>query len=55
MQETIELGDLVIALIRKDVKHVHLTVHPPTGRVSLVTPRTTRTEVARAYAISKLD
>lgn len=54
MQETIELGDLVIALIRKDVKHVHLTVHPPTGRVSLVTPRTTRTEVARAYAISKL-
>lgn len=54
MQETIELGDVVIALARKDVKHVHLTVHPPTGRVTLVAPPTTRTEVARAYAISKL-
>jgi predicted metal-dependent hydrolase len=54
MQETIELGDVVIALTRKDVKHVHLSVHPPTGRVSLVAPHTTRTEVARAYAITKL-
>lgn len=54
MQETIELGDVVVSLTRKDVKHVHLTVHPPTGRVTLVAPPTTRTEVARAYAISKL-
>lgn len=54
MQETIELGDVVIALTRKDVKHVHLTVHPPSGRVTLVAPSTTRTEVARAYAITKL-
>ncbi len=54
MQETIELGDVVIALTRKDVKHVHLTVHPPTGRVTLVAPPATRTEVARAYAITKL-
>ena len=54
MGETIELGDVVVALTRKDVKHVHLTVHPPTGRVTLVAPLATRTEVARAYAISKL-
>jgi len=54
MTETIELGDVVVALTRKDVKHVHLTVHPPTGRVTLVAPPGTRTEVARAYAISKL-
>ena len=54
MQETIELGEVVVALTRKDVKHVHRTVHPPTGRVTLVAPRATRTEVARAYAISKL-
>ena len=45
---------MVVALTRKDVKHVHLTVHPPTGRVTLVAPLATRTEVARAYAISKL-
>lgn len=54
MQETIELGDVHVVLTRKDVKHVHLTVHPPTGWVSLVAPRSTRTEVARAYVITKL-
>lgn len=53
--ETIELGDIVIALTRKAVKNVHLTVHPPTGRVTLVAPPHTRPEVARAYAISRLD
>jgi predicted metal-dependent hydrolase len=53
-ETTIRLGDLVIALTRKDVKHVHLSVHPPRGRVSLVAPAGTRFEVARAYAISKL-
>jgi hypothetical protein len=55
MAETIELGDVVVALTRKDVKHVHLTVHPPNGRVTLVAPHSTRTEVARAYAITKLS
>ncbi len=54
MTETIELGDVHIVLTRKAVKHVHLTVHPPSGRVTLVAPHKTRTEVARAYAITKL-
>ena len=54
MTETIRIGDVAIALTRKDIKHVHLSVHPPRGRVSLVAPTATRLEVARAYAISKL-
>lgn len=54
MTETIELGDIVIAVSRKTVKHVHLSVHPPDGHVTLVAPTETRLEVARAYAISKL-
>ncbi len=54
MAETIQLGDIVIAVTRKDIKHVHLSVHPPTGRVTLAAPSGTRMEVARAYAISKL-
>ena len=54
MAETIQLGEIVIAFTRKDVKHVHLSVHPPSGRVTLVAPNGTRSEVARAYAISKL-
>ena len=54
MPETIRLGEIAIALTRKDVKHVHLSVHPPSGRITLVAPNSTRSEVARAYAISKL-
>ena len=54
MAETIQLGEIAIALTHKDVKHVHLSVHPPSGRVTLVAPNGTRSEVARAYAISKL-
>jgi len=54
MSETIRLGEIAIAVTRKDVKHVHLSVHPPSGRVSLVAPTGTRLEVARAYAISRL-
>ena len=54
MPETIQLGEVAIALTRKDVKHAHLSVHPPSGHVTLVAPNGTRSEVARAYAISKL-
>ena len=54
MTETLLLGDIQIAVTRKAVKHVHLSVHPPTGNVTLVAPTDTRLEVARAYAISKL-
>jgi predicted metal-dependent hydrolase len=55
MMETIQLGQVAIAVTRKDIKNVHLSVHPPDGRVTLVAPNATRLEVARAYAISKLD
>lgn len=54
MAEVIALGEIEIQITRKNVKHVHLTVHPPEGRVTLVAPPRTRPEVARAYAISKL-
>lgn len=54
MTETILLGDIAIALTRKAVKNVHLSVHPPGGHVTLVAPTGTRLEVARAYAVSKL-
>ncbi|MCX8473808.1 MAG: SprT family zinc-dependent metalloprotease [Sediminibacterium sp.] len=55
MKDTIQLGDLTIDVTRKDIKNVHLSVHPPNGRVSLSAPLNTRLEVARAYAISKLS
>ena len=55
MKDIIQLGELKIEVTRKDIKNVHLSVHPPDGRVSLSAPLNTRLEVARAYAISKLS
>ena len=54
MTETIQIGGLSIRVTRKVIKHVHLSVHPPHGRVTLAAPIATRLEVARAYAISRL-
>ena len=54
MTETIRLGAISILVARKNIKYVHLSVHPPEGRVTLVAPKATRLEVARAYAISRL-
>lgn len=54
MTETIQLGEITIDVTCKEVKHVHLSVHPPSGRVTLVAPKGTRLEVARAYAASRL-
>ena len=55
MTETIHVGEIAIAVTRKNIKNVHLTVHPPDGRVTMSAPANTRLEVARAYAISRLD
>lgn len=54
MTETIQLGDITVVVTRKAVKHVHLSVHPPNGRVTLAAPIATRLDVARAYVISRL-
>ncbi|WP_312975459.1 M48 family metallopeptidase [Stutzerimonas nitrititolerans] len=55
MEQThIRLGELDISVTFKAVKNVHLSVHPPEGKVTLVAPIGTRLEVARAYAVSKL-
>ncbi len=54
MTEKIQLGEIAIAVSRKGIKNVHLTVHPPDGRVTLAAPLNTRLEVARAYAATKL-
>ena len=54
MTEIIQIGELHIRVTRKDIKHVHLSVYPPNGRVTLSAPAATRLDVARAYAISKL-
>jgi predicted metal-dependent hydrolase len=55
MTDTIEIGEVRIEITRKEIKNVHLSVHPPDGRVTLSAPLNTRLDVARAYAISRLS
>lgn len=55
MKEIIELGEISITVIQKNIKNVHLAVYPPDGRVTLSIPSNTRLDVARVYAISKLE
>lgn len=54
MTGTLELGDLEIDVVLKDIKNVHLSVHPPAGRVRIAAPRRTDMETVRLFAISKL-
>jgi len=51
----LKLGDIAVDVVFKDIKHVHLSVHPPTGRVRISAPLRMSTDTIRAFAISKLD
>ena len=51
----IDLGDLRADVVRKDIKHVHLSVYPPDGLVRISAPRNMALDTIRVYAITKLD
>ena len=53
-QEHIQIGNVEIDVIRKDIKNMHLAVYPPNGRIRLAAPLSTDFEVIRLFAISKL-
>jgi predicted metal-dependent hydrolase len=54
MAEVLQLGDLLIEVVFKDIKNVHLSVYPPTGRVRIAAPVRMSLETIRLFAISKL-
>jgi predicted metal-dependent hydrolase len=49
------LGDIDVDVVLKDIKNVHLSVHPPHGRVRIAAPSRMKLDNIRLYAISKLD
>ena len=51
----IELGDLRIEVIRKDIRNLHLSVLPPLGTVRIAAPRQVNLDTIRVFVISKLD
>jgi predicted metal-dependent hydrolase len=54
MATTIQIGDLTVEVTQKDIKNLHLSVHPPLGRVSVAAPRHLSVSAIRAFAIGKL-
>lgn len=55
MAQRVELGDVSVDVVFKDIKNVHLSVYPPTGRVTVSAPSGMSLDTVRVYAISKLD
>jgi len=51
--EKLKLGDITIDVVQKDIKNIHLSVHPPTGRVRISAPTRMDLDTIRVFAISK--
>src|SRR5436189_6174466 len=54
METRIQLGEIGVDVVRKDIKNVHLSVHPPTGRVRIAAPERMSLDTVRVFAIAKL-
>ncbi len=54
MSTTISVGDITLEVIHKNIKNVHLSVYPPTGRVRIAAPSHMDLETVRLFAISKI-
>lgn len=49
------IANFEIEVIQKDIKNIHLSVHPPNGRIRLAVPSQTNEDSMRLFVISKLD
>ena len=54
MVKQLNLGDIAVDVVLKDIKNVHLSVYPPTGRVRISAPSRMSLDTIRVFAISKL-
>ncbi len=50
----LELGDIKIKVIQKDIKNIHLSVNPPVGDVRISAPLNMSPDAIRAFAIDKI-
>ena len=55
MAAELKLGNTTVDVVLKDIKNVHLSVYPPTGRVRISAPLRMNMQSIRAFAITKLD
>ena len=54
MTARIELGDIAVEVVFKDIKNIHLSVHPPDGKVRIAAPARMSMDTLRVFAVSKL-
>jgi predicted metal-dependent hydrolase len=54
MATQLKLGDIAVDVVLKDIKNIHLSVYPPTGRVRISAPQRMNLDTIRVFAISKL-
>jgi len=50
----ITIGQLMIDVVKKDIKHIHLGVYPPDGNIRIAAPLKVDDDRVRLFAISKL-
>jgi len=55
MECQITVGDVTVEVVRKRVKNINLTVHPPLGRVRISAPKRMSLQTIHAFAEAKLD
>lgn len=51
----LEVSDLKIEVIKKDIKNMHLSVYPPNGRIRLAAPKNLDNEAIRLFVVDKLN
>jgi len=51
----IDVGGIPVEVVFKKIKNIHLSVHPPTGRVRISAPTWMKLDTIRVYAVSKID
>jgi predicted metal-dependent hydrolase len=54
MAARLNLGGVAVDVVFKNIKNIHLSVYPPTGRVRISAPARMKLDTIRVFAISKL-
>jgi len=50
----VQLGEIAVDVVKKDIKNIHLSVYPPTGKVRISAPLRMDIDTIRVFAISRL-
>lgn len=52
--DRLQIGGIAVEVVRKEIKHLHVGVYPPAGRVRVAVPRRLDDEAVRLAVVSRL-